>query len=244
MKRLFSFVGLCSALVLLHSQTAPAANTNSLIGTWETQVTGIGPDRATCFLTFSNDFTWVGYGIALKSFGTVSFAGTWGIDSRDRITGSFTEFRDDGDIAGTLTKFAVSQNHLRGNAISGHGRLKFKGSALSTPPDVSGSNWVGEVRARGNTSFQSYTFTASTNLPGWFDITGSGVGQSGTYTLSGALVITSDRRANGYLVSDFGSVGATSTWSFAGKFLPSLERAAFRGHIDTGNDLIIRATKQ
>jgi hypothetical protein len=144
----------------------------------------------------------------------------------------------------TLTKVTTTHDHLRGRAVATHGILQVKGTALSTLPDVSGSNWVGEVHTQGNTSFQSYTFTASTNLPGWFDITGSGVGQGGTYTVSGALIVTSDRRANDYLVSDFGSVNSTSTWSFAGKFLPSLECAAFRGRQDTGHSLVIRAAKQ
>ena len=243
MKQFFSFVGICAALVLLSQPGASAANTNALIGVWETQVIGVGPDRATCFLTFSNDFTWTGYGIALKSFGPVTFAGTWGVDSKDRIVSGFTEFRDDGDIAGTLTATVNGGDKLRGGAITPHGHLKFNGDALSTLRDVSGSNWVGEVRTSGNTSFQSYTFTASTNLPGWFDITGTGVGQSGTYTVAGALVVTTDRRANGYLVSDFGSGGATSTWSFVGKFLPSLKRANFRGRTDSGHDLVIKATR-
>ena len=244
MKQLVSFVGLCSVLVLLNQPAAPAANTNALIGTWETQVTGVGPDSATCFLTFSNNLTWTGYGIALKSFGPITFAGTWGVDSKDRIIGGFTEFRADGDIAGTITAGVPSGNKLRARAVTTHGRLRVKGDPLSTTPDVSGSNWVGEVRTRSNTSFQSYAFTASTNLPGWFDITGSGIGQGGTYTVSGALAITSGRNANGFLVSDFGSGNTTSTWSFAGRFLPSLQRGAFRGRTDTGDDIVISVTQQ
>ena len=244
MKRLVLWAGLCSALMLFNSPAAMADNTNALVGTWETQLTGPGLDQATCILAFSNDFTWAGYGIGLKSFGPVTLAGTWGVDAKNRIIGGFTQFRDNGDIAGTLTKVAATHNRLRGRAIATHGILQVKGTTLSTLPNVSGSNWVGEVRTHGNTSFQSYTFTPSTNLPGWFEITGSGVGQGGTYTVSGALIVTSDHRANGYLVSDLGSVNTTSTWSFAGKFLPSHDRAAFRGRSDTGNSLQIRVTKQ
>jgi hypothetical protein len=246
MKRSFSLSGLCVALVIFHAPALPAANTNALVKTWETQVVGPGLDRTTCFLTFSNDLTWTGYGIALKSFGPVALAGTWGIDSKDRIIGGFTEFRPAlvGDIAGTLKKLAASQNHVRGRGVEMHRIFHVKGTALSTLRDVSGSNWVGRVHSQGNTSFQVYTLTASTNLPGWFDITGSGFGHSGTYAISGGLVVASDRRANGYLVSDFGSVGTTSTWSFAGRFLPSLERVVFHGRQDTGQHLVIRATKQ
>jgi hypothetical protein len=245
MKRLLLLVGFCSALALLNTPAAPAADTNALVKTWETQVIGPGADRATCFLTFSNDFTWTGYGIALKSFGPVTFDGTWSVDAKQRITGGFTEFRDDGDVGGTFIARLNGSNKLRARAITAtHRPLKFNGVAQSTLLDVSGSNWVGEVRSRGNKIFQSYTFTASTNLPGWFDIEGAGVAEGGTYTINGGLVVTSDRRANGYLISDFGSAGTTSTWSFAGKFLPSLERAVFRGRQDNGHHFVIHATKQ
>jgi hypothetical protein len=244
MKRLVLLAGLCSAFTLFDSPAAPAANTNTLIGSWETQLTGPSLGRSTCFLAFSNDFTWTGYGIGLKSFGPITLAGTWGVDAKDRIIGAFTLFSDKGDRAGTLKKVTATHNHLRGRAVATHGFLQFKGTTLATLPDVSGSNWVGEVHTQGNTSFQSYTFTASTNMPGWFDITGSGLGQGGAYTVSGALVVTSDRRANGYLVSDFGSINTTSTWSFTGKFVPSFERAVFRGRQDNGHFLIIHAAKQ
>ena len=43
MKPWFSFVGLCFALVLLNHPTASAANTNLVVGTWETQWIGPGP---------------------------------------------------------------------------------------------------------------------------------------------------------------------------------------------------------
>jgi len=243
MKLVFFSVGLCVCLVL--DQTAVvAANTNNLlVGTWESQLIGPGRDRATCYLTFSNDFTWAGYGIALKSLGPVTIAGLWGVDSKDKITGSFTEYRDDGDISGTLTKFVAGRNEIRGHAFATQGRIRVKGVALSTTPGLSGS-WSGEVHTRGNTSYQSYTFSTVANTPGWFNITGTGIGENGVYTIHGALVVTSDRQANGYLASDFGSVTTTSVWSFAGKFLPSLERATFRGHTDTGHRIVIRAAKQ
>jgi hypothetical protein len=212
-------------------------------GTWETQLIGPGSDRTTCYLTYSNDFTCSGYGIALKSFGPVSIAGMWGVDSNGRITGSFTEYRSDGDISGTLTRFKVGRSKIRGSAFAPQGRINIKGSALSTPPDVSGSNWVGEVRTRGNISNQAYIFTASTNAPGWYDVTGTGIGEGGLYTINGALIVTSGRYANGYFVSDFGT-GRTSTWSFAGKFVPSMKRATFRGHSDGGNSLRIRIAAQ
>ncbi len=237
------FLGVVSSFLVGTSAQSPV-DPHAPVGTWETQWIGPGRDWATCYLTFSNDFTWSGYGIALKSLGPVTIAGTWGVDSRDRIIGSFTEYRGDGDIAGTLTKLVAGHHKIHGRAFATQGHITVKGSSLATPPDVSGSNWVGQVRTRGNTSFQSYAFTASTNSPGWFDITGTGVGESGAYTISGALVVTSDRRANGYLVSDFGSVGTTSTWSFAGKFLPSLQRAAFRGRTDTDHAIVIRATNR
>jgi hypothetical protein len=244
MKPWFAFVGLCCALGLLNLPTASGANTNLLVGTWETQLVGPGSDRTTCYLTFSNDFTVGGYGIALKSFGPIVIGGFWGVDSKGRLTGSFTEYRDDGAIGATLTRLSVSRNKIRGSAFSSRGRVTLKGDALSTPLDISGSNWVGEVRTRGNTSFQSYVFTVSTNAPGWYDVTGAGVGPSGAYTISGAVIITSDRRANGYFESDFGNGGTTSTWSFAGKFIPSLECATLRGHSDTGNGVRIRLTNQ
>ena len=243
MKPWLSFVELCFALVLLNPPTASAADTNLLVGTWGTQLKGPGSDQTTCYLTFSNDFTCSGYGIALKSFGPVSIMGTWGVDSKGDITGGITGHRGDGDLSMTLTKFDANHSKIHGSAFSPKGRVTLKGNALSTPPDVSGSNWVGEVRTHSNLSNQAYTFTASTNVPGWYDVTGTGIGVGGVYAMSGALIVSPDRNANGYFVSDFGT-GKTSTWSFAGRFVPSLERATCRGHSDNGDSLRIFIEKQ
>ncbi|HUJ11940.1 MAG TPA: hypothetical protein VL171_18165 [Verrucomicrobiae bacterium] len=242
MKRLSLLAQLCFVLALFNAWSVLAADTNALIDTWETQIIGPGSDHATCFLTFSNDFTWAGYGIALKSFGPISFSGNWGLNSKGKTTSRFTEYRQGTTIPGELTMLAARyyRLHGRGKTLAG---IRLKGKALTEPPDVSGKNWLFEVLTQGKTRFQLYTFTAATNLPGWFELTGTNLGQTNVYTINGALVVTSNRRANGYLFSDFGSGGTTSVWSFAGKFSPSLDGARFHGTKDTGHPLVIYVSK-
>jgi hypothetical protein len=228
-------------LVSLFPVGASAQVTNSPVATWA--VTLAGRDRGLTYLTFSNDFTWGGYGISLKSFGPFTIDGsTWSYNQQLEVVSGYTQFLPNDVEAGRITITLPGGSKLRGRAVASNGHFNLKGEPLSPAPNVSGS-WIGKVRTRGTKFFETYMITASTNLPGWFDVDGQGVNSSGTFTISGALIVNADRRANGYTISDYGS-SVTTTSSFSGRFNAPLDKVGFVGRDDDNHSVVIRATKQ
>jgi len=217
--------------------------TNSPVGLWAVDWTG--GDRGLTYLTFSNtsnDFVWGGYGISIKSFGPFTIAGTWGFDTKGRVVGGYTLTLPSGSMPGTVTISLPTSEKLTGHAVSEGHHYGLNGEAVGTVPEVNGT-WSGQVRTHGTQFFENYTVTASTNMPGWFDLTGSGAGPGGTFTVSGAWIVAADHRANGYTIRDLGESGIVTS-SFSGKFNGQLDKATFAGKDGDNKSVVIHATKQ
>ena len=203
---------LIAAAVCLGAAIALSGANNSPVGTWQVSISG--SDRGVTFLTFSNDFTFAGYGISQDALGPFTIAGTWEFDSKGRIVGGYTQFIEGGSTAGILRGSIVGNGRLQARVKTTEGPEKFRAPAPAASPDLAGA-WAGKTRQPGENGLTSFTLTASTNMPGWFDLTGTGIDSGGSFTMSGAVLVTSDRRVGAYTVSDFGT--ATQTASFAGK---------------------------
>lgn len=219
---------------------AHAQTTNSPVGIWET--TWLGSDRGLSYLTFSNDFTVAGYGISLKSFGTFTVAGTWAYDSRARVVAGYTQLIDGDNAAGSLIATVPAGKKIRARAIASNGKFKLKGEMPVDYPDVTGA-WVAEITQGGNHSFQTYTIAPSPGMPAMFDITGEGIGNGGTFTVTGAIIVSKRNRANAFLVSDFGTLG-TSAASVTGKVFDKSGRMVLVGRDDSRKKILIRAEQQ
>jgi hypothetical protein len=221
-----------------------AQATNSPVGIWAVAITGA--DRGLTYLTFSNtsnDFVWTGYGISLKSFGPFTIAGTWGFNSKAQVVGGYTQSLPSGDVAGTVKITLPGGDKFLGSAVSAGGHhSRLVGQAVGTVPDINGA-WSGEVHTHGTAFFESYTFAASTNLPGWVDVTGAGTGPSGSFTVAGALIVAADNDVNGYTIRDLGSSGIVTS-SFSGKFNSLLTKAKFVGKDGNNKSVVIDATKE
>ena len=218
---------------------AVAQTTDSPLGTWEAELAASGGDRATCYMTFLDDATWSGYGISTRSLGPFTIVGTWSNDDKGRVIGAATLFMPTGDLVTTLLG-RVKGDKLRATVRkAAGGEFKMKAETATAPVDVSG-NWTAEVRTRQSKDFQSWTLTASTNTLGWFDLAGMGVGPGGAFTVTGALVVTSNRRASGYTLTDLGVSGVVTS-SFSGRFQSSSRRGTFRGRDHAGHDVVIKA---
>ena len=91
-------------------------------------------------------------------------------------------------------------------------------------------------------TLQSFVLTPATNnLPGWFDLTGTGIGESGTFTLVGAVLVTSDRNAAGYTITDFGT--GTLQASFVGRVSRKLNKLVLRGKDENTKSVTLHAEK-
>lgn len=224
---------------------ASAQSSHSPTGTWLVAMSGA--DCGLARLTFSNNFTWTGYGLSLESFGPLAIAGTWTNDNKGEVVGGYNESFPDGTVIGwSISAKPPRRAKFSGKSVSlfnGHLlHLSLRGASAQASPDVSG-NWVGKLRTRGPDFFEQYSFAASANKSNWFDVAGQGANSSGTFTISGALIVNTDRRANGYTIRDFGS-SVTETSSFSGRFSFLLKQAKFVGKDDDNHTVIIRATRQ
>jgi len=231
------FSSFITGLVCLLTPAAHAASSDSPVGTWATQI--VGKDQGVCYLTFSDNFAIAGYGIAVDALGPFLMAGTWNLDKKGKLVGGFTQFIDGGS-AGANLEGKVNNNKLRANVSSTEGPFNLKGSPASDIADLNGL-WNAKVKQNGKPFYVTINTSLSTNIPAWFDLTGTGVNNTGSFTLSGGLVITPDNRVAAYTVYDYGI--ATETNAFTGKLVKGGKKLVLRGRTDNKQPVSLRAER-
>jgi hypothetical protein len=205
-----------------------AASSQSPEGTWGTQING--NDRGVCYLTFATNSTETGYGISLDSNGAFVLGGTWSIDKKGKLTGGFTK-TNDASSAGTYFIGKVSKNNLTASVFSSEGRYNFKGVSTdgATVADLTGT-WKATVNEGSRKFFMNFSAALSTNMPGWYDISGTGNSGLGPFTMTGAIVITPDNRCAGYTTYDYGSTTRQDT--LVGHLTKNGKKLVLRGHTE------------
>ncbi|MCG3147466.1 MAG: hypothetical protein PCFJNLEI_00906 [Verrucomicrobiae bacterium] len=236
MRRFISNLVLGTAISLL-----PVVNTSAGESAVTWQSTIIGQDRGIIFLTFVDDLTLTGYGISLNFLGPFTTSGTWGEGAKESVLGGFTSFSDRGNQAGLLEGSVRGNGGFFAKVTTSGGPQKFKAPAPAAIADLSGS-WTGSSQLQGKKSLLSFVLTPSTNnLPGWFDLTGTGIGETGSFTLTGAVLMTSDRNAAAYTVSNFGT--STTQAAFIGKVGPKANKWTFKGKDEDNKNILFKAER-
>lgn len=238
MKRSF----LVSALFLGAWVVQPVVSrgqTLSPVGTWE--VTILGSDKGTSMMTFSNDLTLTGYGITQKQFGFFTLAGNWSLDSHGDVIVSYVQsINGVGSGGASFTTRLLRSGRFRAKGGDNNGKtLRFKGQQPSSFPDLSGS-WTALVKRRSKTLHETYNIAASTNFPAVFDVTGDGLSDTGSFTLSGTIITTSNNKLNVSIDRTFGV--DTQRSSLAGKLKHRESDMRLKGDDDTNAHLAIKAT--
>ena len=234
---------LVSALFLGAWVVQPAISrgqTLSPVGTWE--VTILGSDRGTSMMTFSNDLTLTGYGITQKRFGFFTLAGNWSLDSNGNVIVSYVQsINGVGSGGASFTTRLSRSGRFRAKGSDNTGKtLRFKGQQPSSFPDLSGS-WTAVGKRRSRALLETYNIAASTNFPAVFDVTGNGQsGDTGSFTLSGAIITTSNNKLNASIDRTFGV--DTQRSSLAGIFKPRNSDMQLKGDDDTNAHLALKAT--
>jgi hypothetical protein len=238
--RVYVVWGAVLAILLYCPHRASAGSAASPVGTWQTSIKGTDPGVA--YLTFSNDFSFVGYGFSRRSFGMFGFVGTWGNNSAGQVVAGFTQDFIDGSEAGSFkAKVSGNSKKLSARAKGSIGRLRLLGAPESEPiADISG-DWTSRVTVEGRHHFESYTLAASTNLAGVFDVSGTGLDDTGSFTISGAMIVNSRNQVAGFTANDYGAVEVTN--SVMGRVVRKGRRLALKGHQSTGGDVKIQAEK-
>jgi hypothetical protein len=214
-----------------------AASSDNPDGTWATQING--NDRGVCYLTFATNSIETGYGISLDSNGSFLLGGTWSIDKKGKLTGGFTK-TNDASSAGTYFVGKVSKNQLTASVFSSEGRYNFKGVPTdgATIADLSGT-WTATVNEGSRKFFMSFTAALSTNLPAWYEISGTGNSSLGPFTMTGAIVITPDNRCAGYTTYNYGS--STRQDTLVGHLTKNGKKLVLRGHTENNGPANLQA---
>ena len=236
MKRSFLVLGLFWGALVLQPAVSQG-QTLSPVGTWE--VTILGSDPGTSMMTFSTNLTVSGYGITRKRFGLFTLTGNWGFDSHgDVVVACVQSFNG----TNTATSFAARLRRsgrfsAKGTGTSGH--FRFKGETVTDFPDLGGL-WTATVKRRGKTLRETYTISASTNFPAVFDVTGQGLSDTGSYTLTGEIITTSHNKLNASIDRTFSGPDNVRS-SLSGEVKPRKPVMSLRGDDDTGAALVIKA---
>jgi hypothetical protein len=186
-------------------------------------------------MTFSNNFTVSGYGITRKQFGFITLVGNWSVNSKGDVVAAYIQTVNGIGSAFTLTAHMLSSVRFRGKATSGGGGgYRCKGEQPDSSPDLSGS-WNAAVRRSGKPLNESFTATASSNYPAVFDVTGQGLSDTTSFTLSGTIIVSSENKVNAALDRTFGT--DTQSSSLSGVFKPKQSKLLLEGGDDTGAHL-------
>jgi hypothetical protein len=205
--------------------------TISPVGTWQVNV--LGSEKGIIMMTFSNNSTVSGYGITRKQFGFITLAGTWGFNSKGDVVAAYVQTLNGVGTAFTLTAHMLSANRFRAKATSPGGGYRCKGEQPDSFANVSGS-WNAGFKRKGKPLSETFTAALSTNYPAVFDVTGQGLSEAGSFTLSGKIIVSSENKVNASIDRTFGT--AIQHSSLSGVFKPrhSSDQIRLQGNDDTG----------
>lgn len=237
MKRSFLVLALILGMLVIQPVVS-RAQPLSPVGSWEVIISGA--DRGTSMMTFSNDLSVSGYGILRKQFGLFTLTGHWGFDTNGNVVVAYLQSLNGVDTAVSFTARVLHSGRFHAKGTGTGGALQFKGAIVSDFPNLSGS-WTAAVKRRGKSLHETYTITASTNFPAVFDVTGDGLGDTGSFTLTGAIIAASNNKLNASIDRTFGV--DTQRSALYGRFKPKKPELDLKGVDDTDAHLSIKAAQ-
>ena len=220
---------LVSAALLLFKMAAAAA-TPSPVGTWEVNLAGA--DQGTAYVTFEEDMEFTAYGISRSSNGIFTLSGTWGVDEKGRLSGTYTELIDGQDVTGSISG-KVTAKKIAGRISATNGNFRFKGTPERATQDLSGS-WIGLTLVAKTRIPETYQITSG-ELPHLFQISGSGVHPTGgEFTITGTAIAGSNGRLRIHALSEYPGSGVAGASNIAGTVNAARARGTLKGIESTG----------
>jgi hypothetical protein len=215
---------------LLTSLTLQSQMLTSPIGTWEVAVKrtrSATKEAGTAYLTFNGDQTLSGYGITTATPGVFTLDGTWTVNASGKVVGNYTEDLNGQSVSGSFIGKARLGRNLQADVVSENGTFKLSGKPPGQIPDFSGS-WNGLVTQLRTTVAETYELTPSIDYPGVFEISGDGSGPNGTFSVSGAAILTAKGGVTAFAFSDF-EAGGYAVAYVSGKYNAIRHTASLSG---------------
>lgn len=192
------FTLLATAALLLAPLSAFAA-APSPVGTWEVNLAGA--DQGIAYVTFEDDQDFTAYGLSAKSYGLFTLSGTWSVDEKGQLTGSYTEWIDGTDVTGTISG-KVTGKKLNGKITATNGNFSFAGTPEKNTQDLSGT-WTG-IAVLGKTRLSEIYQIAATDTPHIYQLSGFGVSPTGgEFGISGVALAGSKGKVRVFALSEY-----------------------------------------
>jgi sugar lactone lactonase YvrE len=217
---------------------SPTQALHSPLGTWEVIISG--RNHGVAFLTLDSSSNINGYGITLESFDVFIISGTWSLDEKNRVIGTYTETIGGQPFTGSFVGRATTGKRLVAKAVAPNGTFTLNGIPATTTPNISG-DWTANVTQRGIIIPESFTLSPINGAPGLFVFTGYASTPNGAF-LMGAVTITSKGRAA--VVVDSDNADGTSTLSsLIGRFNLTKQTGTLNGVTLSGDRLRAKVTR-
>jgi hypothetical protein len=201
--------------------------------TWEMTVKG--PAKATCVLKLSEDGILQGSGIEQSLCGPFTVTGTWSQASSGSISGVFTETfpalscLSATSITGTFIAKPSQKSKTSATALDSRGKSTWAVRIDQSFPSMP-ATWQAVLTVGKTQRAETLDIIPSDTQPGWFDIQGQS--NDASYTLTGAMIVTSRKAVTAYIVRDLPSGPVASFYT--GKFNPSKGVLQLKGLDATG----------
>lgn len=226
---------LVAAAMLLAPISALAAPP-SPVGTWEINLAGA--DQGIAYVTFEDDQDFTAYGVSRESNGLFTLSGTWSVDEKGALTGSYTELIDGENVTGTING-KVGAKKLSGKIAATNGNFTFKGAPEKVTQDLSGS-WTG-VAVLGKTRISEIYQIAETETPHIFEVSGTGIHpQGGEFTITGTAIAGSAGKVRIFALSEYPGAEYAGITNVAGTVNVSRTKGTLKGFESTGQAIKIQ----
>lgn len=225
---------LAAAAMLLAPMSALAA-APSPVGTWEVNLSGA--DQGIAYVTFEDDQDFTAYGLSRDSNGLFTLSGTWSVDEKGTLTGSYTELIDGENVTGSITG-KVATKKLSGRIAASNGNFNFKGTPEKVTQDLNGS-WTG-VALLGKTRIPELYQISGTEIPHVFQVSGTGIHPGGgEFSISGTAIAGSGGKLRIFALSEYPGAEFPGITNVAGTVNATRTKGSLKGFESTGQAIKI-----
>jgi hypothetical protein len=227
------FTPLATAALLLAPLSVSAA-APSPVGIWEVNLAGA--DQGIAYVTFEDDRDFTAYGVSSESSGLFTLSGTWSVDDKGMLSGSYTETINGADVTGTING-KVTAKKLSGKITATNGNFSFTGTPEKDTQSLSGT-WTG-IAVLGKTRLSEIYQIAPTGTPHVFQITGFGVSPAGEFGISGVALAGSKGKVRVFALSEYPWAETPGATNLSGVINVAKTKGVLKGFETTGEPIKI-----
>lgn len=226
---------LLAAAAMLLAPISALAAAFSPVGTWEVNLAGA--DQGIAYVTFEEDQDFTAYGVSRESNGIFTLSGTWSVNEKGLLTGSYTELIDGENVTGSISG-KVTKKKLSGKIAATNGNFSFKGAPEKVTQDLGGS-WTG-IAQLGKTRIPQIYQIAGTEIPHVFAVTGTGIHPTGgEFAISGTAIAGSAGKIRIFALSEYPGAEVPGITNVAGTINVSRTKGSLKGFESTGQAIKI-----